>query len=244
MMATLPEREIYTGLGEIIKYGIIYDARLFAQLERDLPKLLRREPQTLAAVVARCCEIKADVVGQDETEGGLRAILNFGHTIGHAIENSSGYGKFLHGEAIAAFEQAIGLAPQKEAYHFHLGIALAYQMNYEKAILALQNSIAINPNFVLGHCALAANYRRVGKETEAQEHIAIARPSMEYEKEYNRACFESISGNADQAFAFLEIALEKEQCQITTLRSDTDLDFIRCDVRFEALLDKSKNVTQ
>ena len=100
-LGTLPEREFRAGLAEVIKYGIIYDAKLFAQLERDLPKLLRREPKTLAAVVARCCEIKAEVVGQDETEGGLRAILNFGHTIGHAIENISGYGKYLHGEAIA-----------------------------------------------------------------------------------------------------------------------------------------------
>jgi 3-dehydroquinate synthetase len=88
-------------LAEVIKYGIIYDAKLFAQLERDLPKLLRREPQTLAAVIARCCEIKAEVVGQDETDGGVRAILNFGHTIAHAIENISGYGKYLHGEAIS-----------------------------------------------------------------------------------------------------------------------------------------------
>jgi 3-dehydroquinate synthase len=100
-MRTLPERELRAGLAEVIKYGIIYDARLFAQLERDLPKLLRREFKTLAAVVARCCEIKADIVGQDETENGLRAVLNFGHTLGHAIENISGYGKFLHGEAIA-----------------------------------------------------------------------------------------------------------------------------------------------
>ncbi|MGO8838305.1 MAG: 3-dehydroquinate synthase [Limisphaerales bacterium] len=100
-LRTLPEREFRAGLAEVIKNGIIYDARLFAQLERDLPKLLRREPRTLAAVVARCCEIKADIVGQDETENGLRAILNFGHTIGHAIENISGYGKHLHGEAIA-----------------------------------------------------------------------------------------------------------------------------------------------
>jgi 3-dehydroquinate synthase len=98
---TLPRREYVSGLAEIIKYGIIYDAILFAQLERNLPKLLAREAATLAAVVARCCEIKAEVVGQDETESGLRAILNFGHTIGHAIENSSGYGRFLHGEAIA-----------------------------------------------------------------------------------------------------------------------------------------------
>jgi len=100
-LKTLPEREYRAGLAEVIKYGIIYDAKLFAQLERDLPKLLRRTPGTLAGVVARCCEIKADVVGQDETESGLRAILNFGHTYGHAIENISGYGKYLHGEAIA-----------------------------------------------------------------------------------------------------------------------------------------------
>ena len=97
----LPEREFRAGLAEVIKYGIIYDARLFAQLERELPGLLRREPKILAAVVARCCEIKAEVVSRDETEGGLRAILNFGHTIGHAIENISGYGKYLHGEAIS-----------------------------------------------------------------------------------------------------------------------------------------------
>ena len=63
--------------------------------------MLKREPKTLAAVVARCCEIKADVVGKDETESGLRAILNFGHTIGHALEAISGYGKYLHGEAIS-----------------------------------------------------------------------------------------------------------------------------------------------
>ncbi len=100
-LQTLPEREYRAGLAEVIKYGIIYDARLFAQLERDFPKLLRRDQPTLAAVVARCCEIKAEVVGQDETEGGVRAILNFGHTIGHAIEAICGYGKFLHGEAIS-----------------------------------------------------------------------------------------------------------------------------------------------
>jgi 3-dehydroquinate synthase len=100
-LATLPEREFRAGMAEVIKYGIIYDAGLFARLERDLPRLLKRESKTLGAVVARCCEIKAEVVGQDETENGLRAILNFGHTIGHAIENISGYGKYLHGEAIA-----------------------------------------------------------------------------------------------------------------------------------------------
>ncbi len=97
----LPEREFRSGLAEVLKYGIIYDAKLFTQLEHDLPKLLKRDPKTLAGVIARCCEIKAEVVGQDETESGLRAILNFGHTIGHGLEAISRYGKYLHGEAIS-----------------------------------------------------------------------------------------------------------------------------------------------
>jgi 3-dehydroquinate synthase len=100
-LRTLPLREFRASLAEVIKYGIICDAALFERLERDLPRLLRRESEVLAEVVARCCEIKADVVRQDETETGLRAILNFGHTVGHAIEATAGYGKFLHGEAIS-----------------------------------------------------------------------------------------------------------------------------------------------
>jgi 3-dehydroquinate synthase len=100
-LKTLPTREYISGLAEVIKYGIIYDAALFERLERELPKLLKREPKALAAVIARCCEIKAEVVRQDETESGLRAILNFGHTVGHALEAVSHYGKYLHGEAIA-----------------------------------------------------------------------------------------------------------------------------------------------
>jgi 3-dehydroquinate synthase len=97
----LPAREFRAGLAEVIKYGIIRDAALFRRLERELPQLLERRAELLAAVIARCCQIKADVVGEDENEGGERAILNFGHTLGHAIENISGYGKYLHGEAIA-----------------------------------------------------------------------------------------------------------------------------------------------
>jgi 3-dehydroquinate synthase len=119
-LKTLPRREYVSGLAEVVKYGVIYDAILFAQLERNLPKLLQRDPKTLRDVVARCCEIKAEVVGQDETESGLRAILNFGHTIGHAIENSSGYGKFLHGEAIA-----IGQVAAAKLSQLILGLASA-----------------------------------------------------------------------------------------------------------------------
>ncbi len=116
-LKALPRREFVSGLAEVIKYGVIYDAVLFAQLERNLPKLLQRDMGTLKAIIARCCEIKADVVGQDETESGLRAILNFGHTIGHAIENSSGYGKYLHGEAIA-----IGQVAAAQLSHKILGL--------------------------------------------------------------------------------------------------------------------------
>jgi 3-dehydroquinate synthase len=100
-LTSLPGREYRAGLAEVIKYGIIYDAALFNRLHREMPKLLRKNPATLSAVVSRCCEIKAAVVGQDETESGLRAILNFGHTVGHALEAISQYGKYLHGEAIA-----------------------------------------------------------------------------------------------------------------------------------------------
>jgi 3-dehydroquinate synthase len=105
-LASLPEREFRAGLAEVIKYGIICDARLFGRLERDLPALIRRQPAALSAVVARCCQIKAEVVRQDETESGLRAILNFGHTLGHALEAVSHYGKYLHGEAIAIGQAA------------------------------------------------------------------------------------------------------------------------------------------
>jgi 3-dehydroquinate synthase len=116
-LASLPEREFRAGLAEVIKYGVICDARFFRRLERDLPALIRREPGTLAAVVARCCQIKAEVVGQDETESGLRAILNFGHTVGHALEAISHYGKYLHGEAIA-----IGMAAAARLSARQLGL--------------------------------------------------------------------------------------------------------------------------
>jgi 3-dehydroquinate synthase len=112
-LKTLPEREFRAGLAEVIKYGIIADAKLFAQLERVLPKILKRDENILAPVIARCCQIKAEVVAKDETEDGLRAILNFGHTIGHAIENSSGYGKFLHGEAISIGQVAAAKLSRK-----------------------------------------------------------------------------------------------------------------------------------
>lgn len=100
-LTSLPMRELRSGLAEVIKYGIIHDDAFFEQLKEDLPRLLKRDPRTLEAAIVRSCEIKADVVGQDETEQGLRAILNFGHTVGHAIEAVTAYRRYKHGEAIA-----------------------------------------------------------------------------------------------------------------------------------------------
>lgn len=99
---TLPARELAAGIAEVIKYGPIADMELFAWLEANMDALLAREPQALAHAVKRSCEIKASVVGADEREAGLRAILNFGHTFGHAIEAGMGYGVWLHGEGVAA----------------------------------------------------------------------------------------------------------------------------------------------
>ncbi len=97
---TLPARELSAGLAEIIKYGPIADAAFLEWLEANIDALLARDKQALAHAVRRSCEIKAWVVGQDEREQGLRAILNFGHTFGHAIETGLGYGEWLHGEAV------------------------------------------------------------------------------------------------------------------------------------------------
>ena len=99
---TLPARELAAGLAEVIKYGPIADMALFAWLEQNMDALLARDRAALAHAVKRSCEIKAAVVGADEREAGLRAILNFGHTFGHAIEAGMGYGVWLHGEAVAA----------------------------------------------------------------------------------------------------------------------------------------------
>ena len=99
-LQTLPARELSAGLAEVIKYGPIYDMAFLDWIESHMDALLARDPAALAHAVQRSCEIKAEVVGQDERESGLRAILNFGHTFGHAIEAGLGFGVWLHGEAV------------------------------------------------------------------------------------------------------------------------------------------------
>ncbi|HET8869450.1 MAG TPA: 3-dehydroquinate synthase, partial [Aquabacterium sp.] len=99
-LSTLPQRELLAGIAEVIKYGPIADADFLTWLEANLDALLARDLEALTHAIKRSCEIKAWVVGQDEKESGLRAILNFGHTFGHAIEAGLGYGEWLHGEAV------------------------------------------------------------------------------------------------------------------------------------------------
>ena len=101
-LASLPPRELRAGLAEIIKYGLIRDAAFFAWLEANIERLLACAPDALAYAIRRSCEIKAEIVGRDEREQGERAILNLGHTFGHAIESATGYASWLHGEAVAA----------------------------------------------------------------------------------------------------------------------------------------------
>lgn len=99
---TLPQRELSAGMAEVVKYGALGDAAFFAWLEQNMPDLMAQHPEKLAQAVYHCCQMKAGIVAKDETEQGIRAWLNLGHTFGHAIEAEMGYGVWLHGEAVAA----------------------------------------------------------------------------------------------------------------------------------------------
>jgi 3-dehydroquinate synthase len=100
-LKSLPIREFQAGMAEVIKYGVIWDDAFFADLESRIEPLLDGDPEGRIRIIRRCCEIKAEVVSKDERESGLREILNFGHTVGHAIETATQYGDYLHGEAVA-----------------------------------------------------------------------------------------------------------------------------------------------
>ncbi|MBN1810100.1 MAG: 3-dehydroquinate synthase [Planctomycetes bacterium] len=121
-LRTLPQREVKAGLAEVVKYGIIWDADFLGYLEENAEAILALEPEAAAKVVRRSVEIKAEVVGNDETEQGLRRILNFGHTLGHALENAAGYGTYLHGEAVA------------------WGMAVAVRLSSELGMLAYEDA--------------------------------------------------------------------------------------------------------
>jgi 3-dehydroquinate synthase len=129
---TLPDRELRSGLAEVIKHGVALDAPFFEWLERHIDALLARERTALAYAVRRSCELKAAIVAEDERESGVRALLNLGHTFGHAIETATGFGPWLHGEAVAAgmimaarLSARVGMLEQREAERIHALIARA-----------------------------------------------------------------------------------------------------------------------
>jgi 3-dehydroquinate synthase len=119
-LATLPDREFREGLAEVIKYGAIMDAPMIAALESAMPAILARDAASLQRIVNQSLRHKATVVASDEREGGLRKILNFGHTVGHALEASAGYGSYCHGEAVA-----IGMVAASALSRAHAGLSVA-----------------------------------------------------------------------------------------------------------------------
>lgn len=128
-LATLPEREILCGISEIIKYGIIWDKELFEFMEENRHKILKLAEASIEHIIKRSCEIKAQVVSKDERESGLRAILNYGHTVGHAVETETGYRHFLHGEAVAigmsleaGLSEKIGVLDKQQVLRIKLNI--------------------------------------------------------------------------------------------------------------------------
>ena len=128
-LQTLPKREVLAGLAEVIKYGVIYDKGLFDFLETNRDMILNLDRNALTHIIRRSCKIKAEVVAKDERESGLRAILNYGHTIGHAIETLTGYTHFLHGEAVA-----IGMYQEAVLSHL-LGFIAKEQVMRIKAVI-------------------------------------------------------------------------------------------------------------
>ncbi len=161
---TLPQRELSAGLAEVIKYGPIADMALMEWLESSMDALLARDRDALAHAVRRSCEIKAWVVGQDEREAGLRAILNFGHTFGHAIEAGMGYGAWLHGEGVGA-----GMVMAIELSH-RLGLVDAAYVQRLRALVQRAGLPLHGP--VLDAADNAGRYlelMRVDKKAEAGE---------------------------------------------------------------------------
>ena len=139
-LATLPRREYLAGMAEVLKYGVIYDPGFFDWLEANLSALLERTPQAVTHAIIESCRIKAAVVEEDEREQGLRAILNYGHTFAHALENLSGYGTLLHGEAVA-----IGMVQAADFAH-RLGLLAAVDAQRIKRLVAAAGLPVASPN--------------------------------------------------------------------------------------------------
>ena len=171
VLRTLPDRELRAGLAEVIKYGAIRDEAFFAWLETNVDALLARDAEALLHAILRSCAIKAEVVAADERESGERALLNFGHTFGHAIEAAQGYGEWLHGEAVGC-----GMVMALELSR-RLGLVDAAFVERVKALIARAGLPVVGPD--LG----AERYlglMRVDKKAEAGQirFVVIERPGQ------------------------------------------------------------------
>jgi 3-dehydroquinate synthase len=148
-LATLPPRELRAGLAEVIKYALICDAKLFDWLEAHLDELLSGKPAALEHIIRRSCEIKAAVVGRDEREQRERALLNLGHSFGHAVESATGYREWLHGEAVGA-GLAMAAAMSRACGHFTAADAERVRRLVERAGLPTRIA-SVTPVAALEH---------------------------------------------------------------------------------------------
>jgi len=147
-LSTLPDRELRAGLAEVIKYGLIRDAEFFAWMEAHMEGLLAREPAALAHAIRRSCEIKAQVVARDEREQGERALLNLGHTFGHAIESATGYTQWLHGEAVGVGLLMAGTMSRECGL---LSSAVVDRLQHLLERASLPTRVRITPEQMLAH---------------------------------------------------------------------------------------------
>jgi 3-dehydroquinate synthase len=191
-LKTLPDREFKSGLAEVIKYGCVWDPLLFDWLDRNIPKLLARDAEALTYAISRSCEIKATVVARDEREHDVRAILNFGHTFGHAIEVATGYETYLHGEAVALgmlmaadLSHRLGLidAAVKARMHdilmraglpteaLRIGAARGYElMQMDKKVLGGTLRLVLLEK--LGRAVVTAQYSKAALDATLNEYFA------------------------------------------------------------------------
>ncbi len=144
-------------------------------------------------------------------------------------------------DAVSAYEKAVTLKPRNHVYRFELGTVLAASGNLESAVGEIEKVLELDPEFMAAHCTLAGYFRKLDNETEAKKHLDAAAAYMNNEKEYDRACFESICGNVETALELLNTAIEKKQTNIEAISRDQDLDFIRNDQRFLDFIDQHNN---
>lgn len=194
VLKTLPRRELVCGLGEVIKYGIILDKKFYSFTEKNLNRALRTDVEVLHSMVKRSCQLKAFVVSRDERESGLRAILNFGHTIGHSLEHAGGYSTLKHGEAIlygmiaetyiALSRSMISAASKKRIEQCIVGIPLPRLSSIQTSFSSLVRTMLMDKKTKDGTIRMVLPYR-IGKVSlPIPVHGDTIRAAVKYLKEY------------------------------------------------------------